>query len=405
MTYFQAVVIALIQGVTELFPVSSLGHSVLVPAWFGGSWQALVTQSSQASSESSFYLAYIVALHVATALALLWFFRADWVRIIRGFLRSLPASVRLSLQTRRPRLSVRDKDERLAWMIIFATIPVGLTGLLLEHVFRVLFAKPLAAAVFLFVNGLILLGAEALRRSTARRKQAGAPVAAGSPVQPYAPAVPPRQAAVPGYPTASGYGYPGTPQNPAYPQNPGDPAYTANTGYPGGPAYPAGAPSAAAYPGPAGGEVPTSDRGPSGGRAAADIADAERSDERISQLSYKDAIIIGSAQILALLAGISRSGVTMAGGLWRGLDHEDAARFAFLLATPVILAAGVLKVPSLAGPAGAHIHGQVAVGFIVCGIAAYLSVRFLVRWFQTRTLTPFAIYCLVFGALSMFRFL
>jgi undecaprenyl-diphosphatase len=398
-TYFQAVVIALIQGVTELFPVSSLGHSVLVPAWFGGSWQALVTQSSQASSESSFYLAYIVALHVATALALLWFFRADWVRIIRGFLRSLPASVRLSLQTRRPRLSVRDKDERLAWMIIFATIPVGLTGLLLEHVFRVLFAKPLAAAVFLFVNGLILLGAEALRRSTARRKQAGAPVAAGSPVQPYAPAVPPRQAAVPGYPTASGYGYPGTPQNP------GDPAYTANTGYPGGPAYPAGAPSAAAYPGPAGGEVPTSDRGPSGGRAAADIADAERSDERISQLSYKDAIIIGSAQILALLAGISRSGVTMAGGLWRGLDHEDAARFAFLLATPVILAAGVLKVPSLAGPAGAHIHGQVAVGFIVCGIAAYLSVRFLLRWFQTRTLTPFAIYCLVFGALSMFRFL
>ena len=96
MTYFQAVVIALVQGVTELFPVSSLGHSVLVPAWFGGTWQALVTQSSQRSSESSFYLAYIVALHVATALALLWFFRADWVRIIRGFLRSLPASVRLS---------------------------------------------------------------------------------------------------------------------------------------------------------------------------------------------------------------------------------------------------------------------------------------------------------------------
>ena len=142
-----------------------------------------------------------------------------------------------------------------------------------------------------------------------------------------------------------------------------------------------------------------------GGRAAADIAEAERSDERISRLSYKDAIAIGATQILALLAGISRSGVTMAGGLLRGLDNEDAARFAFLLATPVILAAGVLKVPSLAGPAGAHIHGQIVVGFIVCGIAAYLSVRFLLRWFQTRTLTPFAIYCLAFGILSILRFI
>src|SRR3954454_22812179 len=84
MSYLQAIVIALVQGVTELFPVSSLGHSVLVPAWLGGSWQTLVTQSSEASSESSFYLAYIVALHCATALALLWFFRLDWIRIIRG---------------------------------------------------------------------------------------------------------------------------------------------------------------------------------------------------------------------------------------------------------------------------------------------------------------------------------
>lgn len=351
MTYFQAVVIALIQGVTEMFPVSSLGHSVLVPAWFGGSWQTMVTQSSQASSESSFYLAYIVALHVASALALLWFFRADWVRIIRGFLRSLPASVRLSLQARRLRLSVNDKDERLAWMIIFATIPVGLTGLLLEHVFRTIFAKPVAAAVLLFINGLILLGAEALRRSTARRKPQDVPVAVGQPA-------------------------------------------------------PAGAPAGAAYaPGPADRTEPGAHRKPSGARGASDIADAEQSDERISRLPYKDAILIGSVQIFALLAGISRSGVTMAGGLWRGLDNEDAVRFAFLLATPVILAAGVLKVPSLAGPAGAHIHGQVVVGFIVCGIAAYLSVRFLVRWFQTRTLIPFAIYCLVFGILSMGRFI
>jgi undecaprenyl-diphosphatase len=375
-TYFQAMVIALIQGVTEMFPISSLGHSVLVPAWFGGSWQSLVTQSSEASSESSFYLAYIVALHCATALALLWFFRADWIRIIRGFLRSLPASVRLSRQERRLRLSVLDKDERLAWMIIFATIPVGLTGLLLEHVFRTLFAKPLAAAVFLFINGLILLGAEALRRSAIRRKD-GAAVAANRTVQTSAPADPARHAAA----------------ALRYSQNPGGPD---------APAYPGGAPGTGGYPH---GAAPASHRAPSGGRAAADIADAEQSDERIAKLPYKDAIFIGSTQILALFAGISRSGVTMAGGLLRGLDHEDAARFAFLLATPVILAAGVLKVPSLAGPAGAHIHGQVVVGFILCGIAAYFSVRFLVRWFQTRTLTPFAIYCLVFGLLSIVRFI
>ena len=176
-TYLQAFVIALVQGVTELFPVSSLGHSVLVPAWIGGNWQTLVTQSSQPNSGSSFYLAYIVALHCATALALMWFFRADWVRIIRGFFRSLPASLRASLRDRRLRLAVRDKDERLAWMIIFATIPVGVAGVALERSFRVVFAKPGAAAILLAVNGLILLAAEALRRSAIRRKQDAAKVA------------------------------------------------------------------------------------------------------------------------------------------------------------------------------------------------------------------------------------
>ena len=172
------------------------------------------------------------------------------------------------------------------------------------------------------------------------------------------------------------------------------------------PGYPGGTgPATVPLPVAAGGGQPASHRRPSSGRAAADIDAAQQSDARIAGLSYADGTWIGAAQILALLAGISRSGVTMAGGLWRGLDHEDAARFAFLLATPVILAAGVLKVPSLIGPAGAHIHGQVVLGVIVCGIASYLSVRFLVRWFQTRTLTPFAIYCLAFGALSILRFL
>src|SRR5262245_61161842 len=149
----------MIQGVTELFPVSSLGHSVLIPAWLGGSWQTMVTQSSQQSSDSSFYLSYIVALHCATALALVWFFRSDWVRIVRGFARSLPRSVR------ERRLAAADADERLAWMIVLATIPVGITGVALEHTFRTLFAKPAAAAAFLFLNGLVLGAAEILRRS------------------------------------------------------------------------------------------------------------------------------------------------------------------------------------------------------------------------------------------------
>ena len=345
MSYLQAFVIALIQGVTELFPVSSLGHSVLVPAWIGGSWQSLVTQSSQPNSESSFYLSYVVALHCATALALMWFFRADWARVIRGFLRSL----RRSLHQRR--LAVAGSDERLAWMIVFATIPVGLTGVVLEHTFRTVFAKPVAAGAFLFVNGLILACAEILSRSRARRRLS-------SSAREFDPA--PAMAAVPARATT---------------------VLPAATGR------------------------PHSHRKTTGGRARAEIDAARQSDRRITALSYLDAVVVGGFQIAALLAGISRSGIAIAGGLWRGLDHEDAARFAFLLATPVILAAGVLKVPSLLGPSGAHIHGQVALGVVVTAVSAYLSVRFLVRWFQTRTLTPFAVYCLVAGAVSVARFI
>jgi undecaprenyl-diphosphatase len=340
MSYLQAIVIALVQGVTELFPVSSLGHSVLVPAWIGGSWETLVTQSSQGDSGSSFYLAYIVALHCATALALLWFFRADWVRIIRGFFRSLTRSVRERA------FVVRDADERLAWLIVLATIPVGITGLAFEHVFRTVFAKPLAASIFLFINGLVLLLGERLRRDTGNRESV---------------------VAVPVGARASG----------------GD----------GGVAVAERPPSGAARRSRAG-----------GARSVDDVEAALRSDRRLAGISYRDGLYVGSMQVLALLPGISRSGITMVGGLWRGLTHEDAARFAFLLATPVIFAAGVLKLPSLAGPAGDHIHGQVLAGSLVCGIAAYFSVRFLVRYFETRTLTPFAVYCLIVGAASIIRF-
>jgi undecaprenyl-diphosphatase len=327
-SYLQAIVIALVQGVTELFPISSLGHSVLVPAWFGGSWQTLVTQSSAKNSSSSFYLAYIVALHCATALALLWYFRTDWVRIIRGLLRSAVRSLR------ERRLAVQDSDERLAWLIVLATIPVGLVGVVLEHVFRTLFAKPLSAAIFLFLNGLLLFAGERFRRQAAQRSAAAA----------------------------------------------------------------SGAPQEA----PGGHRASATKR--IAGRTLAEVRDAKRADARLAGLSIRDVLIIGAMQILALIAGISRSGATMTAGLWRGLDHEDGARFAFLLATPVIFAAGLLKLPSLAGSAGAHIHGQVFVGVVVTAVAAYASIRFLMRYFETRTLTPFAIYCLVFGLASVIRF-
>jgi undecaprenyl-diphosphatase len=287
-----------------------------------------VTQSAESSSEASFYLAFIVALHVATALALLWFFRADWARIIRGLLRS----AQRSFNDRQ--VSIRSSDERLAWLIVVATIPVGLTGLALEHTFRTIFAKPLSASIFLFINGFILLAGERLRRRAEHGEAR------------------PRSSRRQNVVVAGG--------SPEFDQR--------------------------------------------GGRSARDLADALASDVTISRMSFRDALYVGVMQISALFAGISRSGVTMVGGLWRGLDHEDAARFAFLLATPPILAAGLLKIPSLFGQAGAHIHGQVVVGFVVTGITAYVSVRFLVRYFRTRTLKPFAVYCILAGLASIIRF-
>ncbi len=317
LTYLEAAVVGLIQGVSELFPVSSLGHNVLIPALIGGSW---ATDLNVAKPESP-YLAFIVGLHVATALALLVYFWRDWVRIIGGFLSSV--------RDRR----VETRDQRLAWMIILATIPVGLVGLVAEHPFRELFGKPIAAAIFLMVNGVILYCGEKFRPRASVR----------------ADAVVTRDWEL----------------------------------------------AHASAAGPA---------GQAGGHQAErqeELALAVQADERLSRLGYPQAVLIGSAQILALLAGISRSGVTMVAGMARGLAREDAARFAFLLATPVILAAGVLKIPDLMGPLGNGIRGQILLGSVLSALGAYLSVRFLMRYFQTRTLTPFAFYSFVFGLLSL----
>ena len=294
MSFLQAILIGALQGVTELFPVSSLGHSVLVPAWLG--WNSLVAGQS---ADESFYLAFLVGLHVATAIALLIFFRDDWARIIRGFLTSL----------RQRRIS--NSNERMAWLLVIATIPVGVVGLVFEHGLRTLFAKPLAAAIFLTINGVVLAVGEQLRRRVATRPQ-----------------------------------------------------------------------------------DLVSDRDHSSEGALGDG----------SRVNTTDALVVGSTQIAALFAGISRSGITMVAGLLRGLDHEDAARFSFLLATPVIFAAGIYKLPDLLGPLGNGIRGQVVVGSVVAGVCAYFAIRFLTRFFHTRTLTPFAVYCLIAGAASIIKF-
>jgi undecaprenyl-diphosphatase len=334
LSYPEALVIGALQGVTELFPVSSLGHSVLLPALVGGSW----ARDLNVSAPESPYLAFIVGLHVATALALLVFFWRDWVRVVRGFV--------TSIRHRR----VDSPDERLAWMIIIGTIPVGATGLLLEHIFRTVLGRPVPAAIFLMVNGAVLYGAERLIRreapaSTTVRRESPASTTARREASASTTARPVREGAHAALRSAVDLDH--------------DPDGRVSTG----------------------GDI--------------------RSDHRIAAQSFRTTTLIASAQILALLPGISRSGVTMAAGLARGLSHEDSARFAFLLATPVILAAGMLKVPDLFGPLGAGIHGQVLAGSLASGIGAYLSVRFLTRWFTTRTLTPFAVYCGLAGALSL----
>jgi undecaprenyl-diphosphatase len=357
-TYAEGGIVGIIQGVTELFPVSSLGHNVLLPALVGGCW----AKHLNVAADESPYLAFIVGLHVATAIALLIYFWRDWVRIIKGFFTSLGQIARPARGTSRWDLQ---PDQQLAWLIILATIPVGLAGLAFEHTFRVIFGKPAYAAVFLILNGLILIAGERFRRRASLEADDG--IAAE---REYALSAATRNDGR--YHREEGRYYQDDDEgNRDYDRyfRDEDRHYARETRH-------------------------------VGGRRAAradEMDNAAESDRRLSAMGYAQAVIIGFSQILALLAGISRDGVTMVTGMARGLSREDAARFAFLLATPVILAAGALKIPDLMGPLGNGIHGQVLFGSVLSGVGAYLSVRFLVRYFQTRTLTPFGIYCLVAG--------
>ena len=280
-SYWQAVILGLLQGVSELFPVSSLGHSVILPRLLG--WN--IHQNDE------YFISFLVATHLATALVLLGFFWRDWVRIVKGLGRSL----------RDRGIAEDDADAKLGWLLVVGTIPAGILRLLLEHKLRSVFASATSAALFLALNGVLLFGAELLRRRAPQAEQ--------------------------------------------------------------------------------------------------------DDDVRIARtVSFRDAFLVGAAQALALIPGFSRSGATMGGGLLVGLSNKDAARFAFLLATPIIGAAALLKIPQLLGSQGDGVRGQALVASLCSAVTAYLAVRFLMRFFESNTLTPFAVYCAVAGTAAFLYF-
>ncbi len=273
----------LLQGATELFPVSSLGHSVIIPSLLH--WQFKQSDPT--------FVPFLVLLHLGTAGALLVLYRIEWVAIIRGF---FTAAVRGRITT---------EPERLAMLLLTGTIPAGILGVYFETRIKSLFASPYVAAGFLIVNGILLLGFETLRRRAERRAA-----------------------------------------------------------------------------------LHTKTR-----------AEQELSFAQAERISFRAAAIIGACQALAFLPGISRSGVTIGGGLLAGLRHQEAARFSFLLATPVILAAGVVEVPQLFA-SGVPV-GEYLAAAILSGLAAYASARFLLRYFRSGRLDPYGFYCIAAGAVSL----
>lgn len=281
-SYFQAVVLGLLQGVAEPFPVSSLGHGVILPRLAG--WNI--------HQNDKFFITFLVATHLATAIVLFGFFRADWMRIFKGMGRSLRDRV----------IAPGDHDARLGWLLVVGTLPVGIIGLLSQDALRNLFASPVSAAGFLIVNGLALLVFERLRK-----------------------------------------------------------------------------------------------RPPS----SPDVGDV---DARIAGLSWRQAVFVGTAQAAGLIPGLSRSGFSMGGGLLAGLSNEDAARYGFMLATPIIGAAAALKLPELLGPTGDGVRGPALVASIAAAATTFLAVKFLLRFFETNRLTPFGVYCVAAGGACLLVF-
>jgi undecaprenyl-diphosphatase len=270
-TFLQAMLLAVLQGVSELFPISSLGHTVLLPALFG--WRI--------DRSDATFLAFVVALHLGTALALLVFYRRDWARIAGGLARSVA----------RGRIG-DDPYERIGWLLIAGTIPLALVGVFLEEPVKRLFGSATLVAGFLILNAFVMFFGERLKR-------------------------------------------------------------------------------------------------------------AERGDVALDALPCSSGALVGLSQALALFPGISRSGSSIVGGLLAGLDHEEAARFSFLLATPAIGAASVLELPRLFVPAAHGILIESLAGGVLAALTAYASVAFLTRYFRSNDLRPFGWYCLIFGSLCL----
>jgi len=283
-TYGQAIITGFIQGITELFPVSSLGHAILIPAWIGGSFKEFISEENKA------YLLITIAMHLASSIALFLVFRKRWLNLIGGTFTSIR------------KRSFQSKQFRVLSYILIATIPVGALGVIFGDYFQSIFGKPAYSAVFLTINGVLLIMAERLSKK-----------------------------------------------------------YISHS---------------------------SSD------------SDAEID----AHINAKSAVVIGFGQSLALFAGISRFGITMSAGLLRKLNHSVASDFAFLLSLPVIVGAAIIKLPELFTTDAKQLLGQILVGSVVSFIATYISVTFLVRWFKTKTLYPFAIYCLIFGIASFLRF-
>jgi undecaprenyl-diphosphatase len=282
-SYFQGIVLGLVQGIAEPFPISSLGHGVILPRLLG--WDI--------HQNDKFFLTFLVATHFATAVVLFVMFWKDWKRILTGLGRSIASR----------EIREDDHDARLGWLLVVGTIPAGILGLALEHKLRDLFASAASAAAFLIVNGILLLVFERLRKRAPR---------------------------------------------------PGD--WMVDT------------------------------------------------DERLAKLSWRQAIAVGTSQAAALIPGISRSGITMGGGLLVGLSNEDAARYSFLLATPIIGAAAVLKLPELFGSEGNGVRGPALVGALCAAATTFIAVKFLLKYFETNRLTPFGIYCIVAGTICTLIF-
>ena len=274
-TYFQAIIIGLMQGISELFPISSLGHSVILPKLLG--WNL--------NQSDPLFLTFLVATHLATAIVLFLFFWKDWINILKGMGRSLAQR----------QIKSDDSYAKLGWLLVIGTIPAGILGLLLQEKLQTLFASAQIAAFFLILNGILLYGAEALRKKAPKDQ-----ITSGA-------------------------------------------------------------------------------------------------DNRLSKLTWMQAFKVGLSQIIALLPGFSRSGSTMAGSLLVGLSNEDSARFSFLLATPIIGAAAVLKLPDFFQPQNYSLIGPSVAGAIAAAFAAYFAVKFLLKFFHTNKITPFAIYCFAAG--------